>query len=260
VSEGFRAARVTGIEARLVPYDWPWARDNAEAIAAHWARRVADRPAMFDGIVLQSCARAVADGVCRLDLFEVPYSRFLAYRDGGRFDGTVLNAFAALVPWTADGAVLIGEMGAHTANAGQLYFPCGTPDRDDIRGAGVDLAGSAAREFTEETGLTLPDGAGEEWLLLEGQGQLAFLRPVRFPETADALLAKAEAHRRAEAEPELAGLRALRGPADIDPERMPGFVRAYLAEAFRSHPSAEDSATAGRVTAPGSPNGSNRPR
>ena len=230
--EGFRATRLAGIEGRLVPYDWPWARDNAPAIAAHWERRRAARPAMFDGIVLLSCGCAVTDGLCRIDLFEVPYSRFLAYRDGGRFDGVVANAFAAIVPWSADGAVLIGEMGAHTANAGQLYFPCGTPDRDDLRGTVVDLAGSATREFTEETGLSLPEGAAGEWLLLEGEGQLAFLRPVRFPETADALLARAEAHRLAEADPELAGLAALRGPADLDPARMPGFVRAYLTGAF----------------------------
>ena len=156
----------------------------------------------------------------------------MAYRDGGAFDGAVANAFAAIVPWGADGAVLVGEMGAHTANAGQLYFPCGTPDRDDLRGETVDLAGSAAREFTEETGLSLPDDPAGEWILLDGEGQLAFLRPVRFPETGEALRARAEAHRRAEADPELAALRLLRGPADLDPQRMPGFVRVYLAGAF----------------------------
>jgi len=232
VSEGLRTTRLTGIEGRLVYHEWPWARDHAEAIAAHWARRQAERPALFDGVVLLSCAHAVADGLCRIDLFETRYSHFIAYRDGGRFGGDVANAFAAIVPWSADGAVLVGEMGAHTATAGQLYFPCGTPDRDDVRGTAVDLAGSAAREFTEETGLCLPEGAPEEWILLEGEGQLAFLRPVRFPDSADILLARAEPHRRTEAEPELAGFRVLRGPADLDPQRMPGFVRAYLAGAF----------------------------
>lgn len=232
MSEGFRTTRLRGIEARLVPYEWPWARDHAGAIADHWDRRRAERPALFDGPVLLACASAVTGGLCRLDLFETRYSRFIAYRDGGAFDGPVANTFAAIVPWTADGAVLVGEMGAHTANAGQLYFPCGTPDRDDIRGAEVDLAGSAGRELAEETGLSLPQGAGADWVLIEGEGQLAFLRPVRFPETAEALLARAEAHRQAEPEPELAGFRALRGLADLDSQRMPGFVRAYLAGAF----------------------------
>lgn len=230
--DGFRTTRLRGIEGRLVPYEWPWARDNAERIAAHWERRRAARPALFDGIVLLSCACTVEGGVARVDLFEARFSQFVAYRDGGAFDGAVANAFAAIVPWGADGAVLVGEMGAHTANAGQLYFPCGTPDRDDLRGETVDLAGSAAREFTEETGLSLPDDPAGEWILLDGEGQLAFLRPVRFPETGEALRARAEAHRRAEADPELAALRLLRGPADLDPQRMPGFVRVYLAGAF----------------------------
>jgi hypothetical protein len=232
VSEGYRATPLAGIEARLVAYDWPWARDHAAAVADRWARRRAERPALFDGIVLMSCGWAVAEGVCRIDLFETRFSAFLAHRDGGLPDHTVANAFAAIVPWTADGAVLVGEMGAHTASAGGLYFPCGTPDRDDVRGEEVDLAGSAEREFLEETGLSLPADAAGDWLLVEGEGKLAFLRPVRFPETADALLARAEAHRRAEAEPELAGLRALRGTDALDPDRVPGFVRAYLAEAF----------------------------
>jgi 8-oxo-dGTP pyrophosphatase MutT (NUDIX family) len=138
------------------------------------------------------------------------------------------------VPWTADGAVLLGEMGAQTANAGQLYFPCGTPDPDDVRGARVDLAGSAARELAEETGLALPGAADTTWILLQGEGQLAFLRPVRFPETAAAIAAAIDSHRAREAEPELAGIRMVRGAADIDAARMPGFVRAYLTHAFGS--------------------------
>ncbi len=231
--EGFTATHLSGIEARLVAFDWPWAQDHAETIAAHWQRRLAARPAMFDGIVLMACACETRDGIARVDLFEARFSQLLAYRDGGCFDGAVANTFAAIVPWSADGAVLVGEMGVHTANAGQFYFPCGTPDRDDLHGERVDLAGSAEREFTEETGLSLPADAAADWILLEGEKQLAFLRPVRFPEPAEALAARAEAHRQSEADPELASLRILRGPADLDPRRMPAFVRTYLSGAFR---------------------------
>lgn len=233
---GFALSRIARPDARLVAYDWAWARDNAGLIAENWRRRRAERPGLFDGPVLMACDCTVAEGACSVSLFETTYSRFIAYRDGGRPDGRVANAFAALVPWTADGAVLLGEMGAHTANAGQVYFPCGTPDLDDVRGEAVDLAGSAERECAEETGLVPPADAGTGWLLLRGEGQLAFLRPVLFPEDAATLRARAQRHWAGQAQPELAGLVAARTLDDLDPARAHGFARAYLAAAFAGEP------------------------
>jgi 8-oxo-dGTP pyrophosphatase MutT (NUDIX family) len=232
MSEGFRITPLADVTARFVEHDWAFPRAHEAAIAAHWQDRIARSPGMFDGTVLLCCAHSIADGAARLDLFATRYSTFTYYRHVRQADPQVRNAFAAIVPWTADGAVLLGAMGAHTANAGQLYFPCGTPDPDDVRGTSVDLTGSAARELAEETGLVLPEAAETAWVLLEGEGQLAFLRPVRFPETAAVLEARIADHLRSEAEPELAGMAAVRSAAEIDPARMPGFVRAYLAEAF----------------------------
>ncbi|MGU3658777.1 NUDIX hydrolase [Methylobacterium fujisawaense] len=237
MSNGFRITQLAAVTARFVTYDWAFPRENAAAIAAHWQTRIARAPGMFDGTVLLCCDHAVADRAARLDLFATRYATFTYYRDTRHADARIAdariaNAFAAIVPWTSDGAVLLGEMGARTANAGQIYFPCGTPDPDDIQGARVDLAGSAARELAEETGLALPDEAETDWVLLEGEGQLAFLRPVRFPETAARLVARIADHLGAEAEPELAGMHVVRGRDDIDAARMPGFVRAYLADAF----------------------------
>ncbi|MCJ2039390.1 NUDIX hydrolase [Methylobacterium sp. J-059] len=236
---GFEVVRLARLEARLVTYDWAWARDNAERIEQNWMRRRAAQPALFDGLVLVACGCAIDGDSCRLDLFETPYSRFLAYRDGGSPDGHVANAFAAIVPWSADGAVLLGRMGVHTANAGQIYFPCGTPDLDDVRGEAVDFSGSAARELLEETGLRVPDRATEDWICLRGEGQLAFLRPVRFAEDAAALIERMEIHALGEDEPELAGIVAVREAADIE-AAMPGFVRAYLATAFEAETGAAD--------------------
>lgn len=229
---GYALSRLSRVSARLVPHDWAWARRNAETIAANWARRRGDRPALYDGAVFLACGCEIADGACRLDLFETRYSAFIAHRDLGSPDASVANAFAAVVPLSRDGAAILGEMAPHTANAGQVYFACGTPDRDDLTGEAVDLAGSAAREFLEETGLHLPLEAPESWVLMRGEGYLAFLRPVRFPEDAAGLTARIGAHLAAEAEPELSRLVTVRGEADIDAERMPGYVRLYLRDAL----------------------------
>ncbi|GJE81807.1 MULTISPECIES: NUDIX hydrolase [Methylorubrum] len=230
---GFSITPLRRVAARRVEHDWAWACDNAEAIDRNWERRKAKTPGLFDGPVYLASGCAIAEDACEASLFEVRYSRFIAFRDAGVPDALVANAFAAIVPHSRDGAVLLGVMGAHTANAGQIYFPCGTPDPGDLRGDGtIDLAGSAEREFLEETGLTLPEGAEEEWVLLRGDGQLAFLRPVRFDADAETLKARIEAHRGHEDEPELARSVIVRSRADIDAARMPGYVQAYLASVF----------------------------
>lgn len=232
-ASGFCVTQLTRLTARLVPHDWAWARDNADAIAAHWRRRRAERPALFDGRVLVARGWSIADGACTVDLFETAFSAFLCHRDLGWPDRSVANAFAAVVPHAADGGVLLGIMGGHTASAGRIYFPCGTPDLADLRADGaVDLAGSATREFTEETGLTPPPEASEAWLFLRDASQCAFLRPVAFREDAAVLHARMEAHRAGEAEPELSGFVVVRSRAGIDASRMSDFAVAYLAQCF----------------------------
>ncbi|MGE7417757.1 NUDIX hydrolase [Methylobacterium tarhaniae] len=218
------------VEARMVAHDWPWARDSRAAIQAHWEARRAARPAMFNGTVLMLRRFDLADGVLTAELFEAEYAALTALKDWGFPDGTVLNVFAAAVPRTRDGAFLLGEMGPHTAAAGRVYFPCGTPDPTDIDPDGrVDLAASALRELHEETGLLAPQGPDPGWVIVRDGGLMALLRPVQLDEDEATVRGRIAAHLAAEAEPELSAIVVVRRDSDLDPARMPAFVRHYLA-------------------------------
>jgi hypothetical protein len=102
-----------------------------------------------------------------------------------------------------------------------------------VVGEAVDLAGSVLRELTEETGLTAADVALEPgWHAVLAGPRLAMLKTVRSPLPAQELRARILAHLAAEAHAELADVRIVRGPADLD-QMMPEFIQDYLLEMWK---------------------------
>lgn len=234
-----RLTRVTHLACPVVAYDWPFARMQAEAIAAHWRTRVARQPALFDGRVLLCRAPRCAEGVFHADFFETDFSAFLAWRDFGWPDARVFNGFAMAALRSADGAHLLGEMAPHTANAGQCYFPAGTPDRDDVHNGALDLAGSLARELREETGFDIETALVDPfWTVVAVSARIALMRGVRLPQTHDAAMAIARRHIAQDPHAELAGLRAVREMDDLAGATTPDFVRVYLQDMYAQERSA----------------------
>jgi 8-oxo-dGTP pyrophosphatase MutT (NUDIX family) len=221
--------RVERVECRLEDRPWAWADREAARIDAHWAALVEKKPALYDGPVLLMHAGRIEGSAFRGSYFGARFSRFMAWRDFGYPDPSIRNGFAMAALRSSDGAFLLGEMGAHTANAGQIYFPSGTPDPSDVRDGMVDLAGSVARELEEETGIAPAEARFEpEWTIVEDGRKVAFLQTVRVDADAEAVLRRVHAFLARDAQPELARLHVARRKADITPA-MPDFIAGFLA-------------------------------
>ncbi len=215
-------------DLRLVPRPWPFADANRSAIDARFAAKQKSNPALWNGRVLLAHEYEVTHGVCRGALLETDFASFNAWRDWGRPPAGIVNCFAVPVLRASDGAFMLGVMGTHTANAGQVYFPCGTPEPGDVMDGHVDLEHNARHELKDETGLNFEDMESEQgWISLRLESWAMAAKVLNARQPADVLRAQILQHLAREAQAELADIRIVRGPADLDPA-MPPFVSAFL--------------------------------
>jgi 8-oxo-dGTP pyrophosphatase MutT (NUDIX family) len=223
---------VERLELSLTPKPWAFAQEKRAEIEAYFAQLQREKPALWNGRVLLLHHQVVSEGVFRGDYLETDYASFAAWRDWGRPHTGVHDCFGAAAIFGADGACLLGVMGPHTFNAGHVYFPCGTPDPDDIAGGKVDLDASVARELKEETGCGIAEFDVEPgWTTVLDGSLIVQIKVLRSRESAEALRARMLAHLRSEEQPELSDIRVVRGPRDFDPA-MPRFVTAFLERRF----------------------------
>jgi 8-oxo-dGTP pyrophosphatase MutT (NUDIX family) len=224
---------LNGVDARFEPVAWPFADEEAEAIAAHWARVSAGKPQMFDGTVLMQHRWAIRDGIYEAGYAPCSYASFVAWPALGKPGAPRRNGFAMAALRASDGAFLLGVMSGQTFNAGKIYFAGGTPDMGDVTADGrVDLATSLIRELTEETGLTIDEvEIVPQWTLAADGHRAAFLKPARIAlPAADArslILSRLK-----DTDGELADIAVVRTPADIDEARTPDFAKAYMRTIF----------------------------
>lgn len=213
---------------------WEWAVREQARIAAHWAAQAKGNSTLFDGRVLVAWHYEITDDVLRGSCLETDFSKFLAWRDFGFPDTSIVNIFAMAALRAEDGAYLMGVMGQHTANPGRIYFPAGTPDPNDVVDGSVDLAGSVIRELMEETGLGTGDVTiGTGFTAIRRGPKLAVMRDVTVRGSADEVRARVRGNLAGLAEDELDDLFIVRGPGDLDPARMPDFIVDFLSERFR---------------------------
>lgn len=223
---------VDRLELSFVPRPWIFADERRAEIDACFAEMRRKTPALWNGRVLLLREYALTGGVFRGGYLETDYASFAAWRHWGRPEAAVNDCFGAGAIMTADGAFLLGVMGRHTANAGRIYFPCGTPDPDDIVGDGVALELSVRRELKEETGFEVDEFTAESgWTAVFDLPLIAHVKVLKSSAGAEALRARVLDHLAQEKQPELADIRIVRGQDDFD-AAMPRFVTAFLAQRF----------------------------
>jgi len=224
----YRIEAVDALDFRMTSGVWDFAQAHADEIAAHWRRRTAEQPKLFNGRMLMLARHAVEGRTLRGEFIETDFADFLAWRDFGFPASNACNGFSMAALRGADGAFLLGEMSPHTASAGAIYFPAGTPDPQDVFDGVVDLEASARRELTEETGLDPSEAEiAPGWAIVRSPGRVACMKPMRLRVAAEAARARIQAQLDGEARPEFARIHVVRGEADFLP-RMSEFVRKYM--------------------------------
>jgi len=222
------------LELTFVPKPWAFANERRTEIDAFFEAVRRMKPKLWNGRVLLMHRHTVDAGILHGEYLETDYASFAAWRHWGRPPAGVSDCFGAGAIVARDGAVMLGVMSAETINAGLIYFPCGTPDPNDIVEGKVDLEFSVRRELKEETGLDVTEFEAEPgWTMVVDGGLIAQIKVLRSKESSVALRERALLHLTSEPHPELADIRVVRSAADID-RAMPSFVTAFLESRFAS--------------------------
>jgi len=236
--------RVTALDLKVEPWSWPFALAQRGEIDAHFAAQQRDKPALWNGRILLGRDASFVAGRLSACYFEADFASLLAWRDWGYPDRTIFNGFGMGALRSADGAFVLGEMGAHTANAGRVYFPSGSPDPDDVSDGVLDIAASVAREVEEETGLSPADYRAEaHWDCVVVGATIALMRVLDVDVSGAELRRRIEANLARQRQPELSAIRLVRTRAELT-SAMPLFMTAYLGSKLGGN---------GQVTEDGSP-------
>ena len=220
--------RVATLDLKVEPFAWPFATDKRAEIDAHFAEKQREKPKLWNGRVLLARNPSFEGLRFSARWFETDFASFLAWRDWGFPDPGVFNAFGAGALRASDGAFLLGEMAPHTANAGRIYFPAGTPDPTDVSGDTFDIVGSVSRETEEETGLTAADyTAAAHWDCIAIGASIAMIRLLDIALPGEVVRTKIEANLARQAQPELSAIHVVRSPRDLNAQ-MPRFVTEFV--------------------------------
>lgn len=210
--------RVDDVDLVMSQGPHPLFSANQTAIAENWAVEASANPYLFNGDIVLQRHLTFDNGVIRGVAHVIPYSTLLWWRKQADPTGALhLFGFAVLV--SSDNAIIAIRMSERTANPGQVYCAAGSLDLSDIVDGRLDLAGNMRREVREETGLDLDAAQADPHSYASHHAnRIVVFRFYRFSMTADAMVARVEAHMPHDAEQEIDAVIVIRS-ADRDAHR-----------------------------------------
>ena len=88
-----RVLAVSSCRLKIAPGRWGFAADHADAIDAHWARRRAEHPAMFNGVIHLMAAARLRDGALEGQLIATDFKSLLYWKEHDYPEAGVRDAF-----------------------------------------------------------------------------------------------------------------------------------------------------------------------
>lgn len=203
-----------------------YVRENQQAIDENWQSEINANPSLFDGEFYLAPQASLRDGVLRAGYYRTSFRSLLYWRKDQARDKP-FHIFGSGVIVSSDNKLLLGQMAAHNAVGGRIYFPAGSNDDQDIVDGQVDFSGNARREVLEETGIDLNDAvrAGGYTLVLN-EHSLALFRCYYFDRTSAELLAQAEQYIAGQQQPELSRVMMIKQGDRLD-ARSPDYIHAF---------------------------------
>ncbi len=222
---------ITSLDVRKLPGNYPFPKALRDNVGAYWETQLAANPHLWNGRILSMIAPTWPNGVTienghlTARVLEDEYAAYLAWRGWNFPEIGIRNGFGSGLILSRDGALLYGEMGPKTANAGKIYPPGGSLEPRDVKPDGtVDLIGSIELEMMEETGLNANDAEILDTFAVFWGPQISIARVYHFDETAVQLEERIMANLATLDEEELARVHIIRSGDDIDPRRAPPFA------------------------------------
>ena len=220
---------VERLELALAPRPWPFADERRAEIVAHFDALQRSNPALWNGRVLMLHQHAIKGAVFHGAYFETDFASMLAWRQwdvaGSRREELFCHGGAARqrrrLPPRRHGRAYL--------ESGSYLFSRRTAglERCRRRPCRPRAATSCAR-LARRPGLRPPTSKRKPgWITVLAGPRIAQVKTLHARETAAVLRARILAHLARQAQPELADIRIVRGPADFDP-MMPPFVTAFL--------------------------------